>query len=55
MNQPVLLPLIRERVRELLADYFHAPELAEYIVAPKCGPRADVLGALELARQLDSA
>ena len=59
MNQPALLPLVRERVRELLADYLHAPELAdeidEYIVAPKCGPRAGVLGALELARQLDSA
>jgi fructokinase len=58
MNQPLLLPLIRERVRELLADYLHAPEFAEgideYIVGPKCGPRAGVLGALELARQLVS-
>jgi fructokinase len=58
MNQPLLLPLVRERVRELLADYLHAPQFADeiddYIVAPKCGPRAGVLGALELARQLDS-
>jgi predicted NBD/HSP70 family sugar kinase len=59
MKQPSLLPLVRVRVRDLLADYLHAPELADeidrYIVAPKCGPRAGVLGALELARQLDSS
>jgi fructokinase len=57
MNHSLLLPLVRERVRELLADYLPAPQFAdeidEYIVAPKCGPRAGVLGALELARQLD--
>jgi hypothetical protein len=55
----VLLPLVREGVRELLADYLHAREFAderdEDIGAPKCGPRAGVLGALELARQLDSS
>jgi fructokinase len=59
MQQPALLPLIRVRVRELLADYLDAPELADgiadYIVAPKSGPEAGVLGALELARLLDSA
>jgi fructokinase len=55
MRQPVLLPLIRHRVRELLAGYIAAPELAEsidgFIVAPALGERAGLLGAIELARQ----
>jgi fructokinase len=54
MKQPSLLPLIRARVRELLAGYIVAPELAEgldeYIVGPALGDRAGVLGAIELAR-----
>jgi fructokinase len=55
MRQPVLLPLIRRRVRELIAGYIAAPELAEsidgFIVAPALGERAGLLGAIELARQ----
>jgi fructokinase len=54
MKQPSLLPLVRARVRELLAGYIVAPELAEgldeYIVGPALGDRAGVLGAIELAR-----
>ena len=54
MAQPLLLPLIRERVGSLLGGYFGAPvlsgDLAGYIVAPSLGARAGVLGALELAR-----
>jgi len=58
MQQPTLLPLVRARVRELLAGYFDAPELGgdlgDYIVAPALGDRAGVLGALELARSASS-
>jgi fructokinase len=54
LQQPALLPLIRERVGELLGGYFSAPVLSggldDYIVAPALGTRAGVLGALELAR-----
>jgi fructokinase len=55
MQQPTLLPRIRERVGELLGGYFGAPELTGdlggYIVAPALGARAGSLGALELARR----
>ena len=56
MAHPALLPLIRERVGQLLAGYFSAPalsgDLSGYIVAPALDGRAGVLGALELARTL---
>ena len=55
MRQPTLLPLIRRRVRELLAGYIDAEELREsiddFVVAPGLGERAGVLGAIELARR----
>jgi fructokinase len=50
MKQPVLLPLIRLHVQELLAGYVDAPDIVE----PACGREAGVLGALELARRLRS-
>ena len=46
MKQSSLLPLVRERVSELLAGYVDAPELA----LPALGDRSGVVGALELAR-----
>jgi len=55
-KQPALLPLARRRVRELLAGYLRAPELTDaaatdgYIVTPRLGDRAGVIGAIELAR-----
>jgi fructokinase len=56
MQHAGLLPLVRERVRELLANYLEAPELDdridEYIVPPLCGTESGVLGGLELARRL---
>jgi fructokinase len=59
MRQPVLLPLIRVRVRELVAGYIAAPELAEsiddFVVAPALGERAGLLGAIGLAQQAMSA
>jgi fructokinase len=54
MKQPQLLPLVRERVSEQLADYTNAPQLdgslEDYLVRPALGDRAGVLGSLELAR-----
>jgi fructokinase len=53
-KQPTLLPLVREKVRELFAGYVDARELDagldEFIVTPVLGDRAGVLGAIELAR-----
>jgi fructokinase len=56
MNEPRLLPSVREKVRTLLAGYIRAPELDgdlnDYLTAPALGDRAGVLGSLELARRL---
>jgi fructokinase len=55
-KQPNLLPLVRQRLMELLGEYFNAPELTQpdaieqYIVAPGLGDLSGVLGAIELAR-----
>ena len=55
-KQPALLPQVRRRLRELLAGYLRVPELTEpdaidrYVVAPRLGDQAGVIGALELAR-----
>lgn len=55
-KQSALLPLVRGRVRDLLAGYLDAPELTRsdgldrYVVPPGLGERAGVLGAIELAR-----
>jgi fructokinase len=54
-KQNTLLPLVRRRLRELLADYFDAPELTRpeidrYIVRPGLGDQSGVLGAIGLAR-----
>jgi fructokinase len=54
-KQPELLPMARQRMRELLAGYLRAPELTEpaamdrYIVPPQLGGDAGVIGAIELA------
>jgi fructokinase len=53
MKEPTLLPLVQERLRELLAGYFDAPELkdaiGDFVVRPGLGDRAGVLGAIALA------
>jgi len=55
MEQPHLLPLVRQRVQGLLNEYLQAPEILEridqYIVAPGLGNRAGIAGALALAMQ----
>jgi len=53
MEQPRLLPLVRENVRRLLNGYVHTPQIEEeidkYIVLPHLGKWAGVLGAIALA------
>jgi fructokinase len=59
-KQPALLPMVRQRLRELLAGYLRAPELTEpdaigrYIVSPQLGGDAGVIGAIELASEAGS-
>jgi fructokinase len=54
MRASWLLPLIHQRVRKLMAGYLVHPNLTDhlqqYIVLPKLGGRAGVLGALGLAQ-----
>lgn len=54
-QQPELLPLVRREVKDLLSGYIKAPEILEkideYIVPPKLGKRAGVLGAFVLAHR----
>ena len=60
-KEPGLLQLARRRVRELLAGYLRAPELTDpdaaegYIVVPRLGDRAGVIGAIQLAYEAQEA
>ena len=53
MSKPLLFPLIRGQVLELLNNYVRAPEILQhidsYIVPPALGHRAGALGGLALA------
>ena len=55
MDQDQLFPMIRKEVLELLNEYISAREIMEhidqYIIPPKLGSRAGVLGAIALAQQ----
>jgi fructokinase len=59
-KHPTLLPMVRQRLLELLAGYLRAPELTEpdavsrYIVPPRLGGDAGVIGAIELAAEAGS-
>jgi fructokinase len=54
MKEATLLARVQERLRELLAGYFDAPELkdriGDFVVRPGLGDRAGVLGAIALAQ-----
>jgi fructokinase len=56
MERRPLLPMTRSRVRDLIAGYLDTPLLGEqidaYLVPPRLGDRAGVLGAIAMARQL---
>jgi len=55
VQQPHLIPLIREITRTTLNNYVQSPAILEnidtYIVPPKLGNRSGVLGAIALAQQ----
>jgi len=54
MQQPHLMPLIRQKTQALLNGYLQSPAILEnietYIVPPHLGNRAGVLGAIALAQ-----
>ncbi|MCP5061748.1 MAG: ROK family protein [Ignavibacteriae bacterium] len=54
MEQEQLFPLVRKKVKEFLNGYIHLPEIIEdidkYIVPPKLGNKAGILGAIALAK-----
>lgn len=56
MAQEQLFPMIRSQVREKLNNYLDVPkivnEIEDYIVPPKLGDKAGILGALALAQQV---
>ena len=56
MQQANLLPLIRMKVSEYLNNYVQSPAILDdidhYIVAPKLGNQAGVMGAIALAQRL---
>jgi fructokinase len=53
MDQPHLLPMVRQRVQKSLDDYVQSPailkQIDSYIVSPDLGAQAGVLGAIALA------
>ena len=54
MQRSQLLPMVRQRLRDLVAGYLDTPllglEIGDYLVAPALGDDADVLGAIALAQ-----
>ncbi|MEO1352511.1 MAG: ROK family protein, partial [Cyanobacteria bacterium J06635_15] len=55
MEQPQLFPLIRSQVRERLSPYLAVPKIMtdidDYILPPKLGSKAGIMGAFALAQQ----
>jgi fructokinase len=56
MEQTHLFPKVRHKVQDLLNGYLRSPDILErideYIVPPRLGNRAGVLGAIALAQQM---
>ncbi len=57
MQQPLLLPLVRQQTAELLAGYVQSPVIlggmSDYIVAPGLGNRSGASGAIALAQSVE--
>ena len=58
MQRPGLLPIVRQRLRDLVAGYLDTPLLGvgidDYVVSPELGDDAGVLGAIALAQAANS-
>lgn len=58
LQRPKLLPMARDRLRDLLGGYLDTPllgvEIDEYLVSPALGDDAGVLGAIALAQADES-
>ena len=58
MRRPQLLPMLRERLRDLVEGYLDTSLLGvgidDYLVSPELGDNAGVLGAIALAQAADS-
>jgi len=56
MKQPSLLPLVRRKVQKLLNGYIQEPavlnRIDSYVVSPRLGNRAGVLGAIAMAQMI---
>lgn len=52
MGQKHLLPMVREKFKELLNGYVETPEMATYIITPVLENNAATIGCLALAKQL---
>jgi fructokinase len=54
MSEPYLFPMIRKKVKKLLNNYIHLPEIIdhidEYIVPPLLGKHTGIVGAIALAK-----
>ena len=50
MKQAHLLPKIREAFEKKLNQYVRTPDIETYIVTPKLGDNAGIIGCLALAR-----
>lgn len=51
MHQEQLFPLVREKLKELLNGYLDLPGLDQYIVSPKLGDNAGLLGCVALGQR----
>jgi fructokinase len=52
MNQAHLFPMIRETLKQLMADYVAMPDLEDYVVGPALGNNAATIGCFMLAKNL---
>ncbi|EUJ42394.1 ROK family protein [Paenilisteria rocourtiae] len=51
MKQRQVFPLVRQKLKKLIADYIQLPDLEEYIVPPKLEDDAGITGCILLAVQ----
>ncbi|MNJ56360.1 hypothetical protein D3C77_519020 [compost metagenome] len=52
MKSPVLLSKIKKRLPEFIADYVEIPQVDHYLVHPKLGDDAGIVGGFVLAEKV---